>query len=694
MAPRPRLCAGVRVVEQVYRGERAYVVRGGADGRYFRFRTAEAAVLRAFDGTRGIPEVVSALADGGLVVPPEAVARFASRLAALGIVERTVQERTTLELERVRAERRRRRTWLRGELLRARLSLGDPDALLTRLAPHLRRCFTRAFVALSLGLFASYLLVLALRAGEVAGAVARTWAPDALTAGAVATFALVSLVVIAVHELAHAVACKHFGGEVHEMGVMLLFFVPAFYCNVNDAWSFPERRERLWVTAAGLWAQLLVASVAALAWTVLAPDTYAAQVALAAMVVGGLTSVLTNLNPLLPLDGYFALADWLETPNLRLRARAHLGWWLRRRLLGMAVPEPPATPRERRIFLWYGALSTAYAGLTFTLVIGLAARWAGQVGGTPAVVAVAIAALTLLHTRTRAWRGEAALLWRTWRARRRRAVLSGEGPAAAGWRRPGRRMRTLVLTIMAASLALPVPRSATGPFTSAPARLTSVAAAAAGVVVAVHVAEGERVRAGAPVVRLRDPSVDRELLRLVRAADSLAAAARAAVAAGAVGTSARLAREGAATAAQLAAVRARREALTLRARTDAVVLTPRPERLLGRRVPPGARLLALGTVDSLEVRVTLDRGAGRVRPGQRVRLVTQTGATAPPHATVASVARAQSAGTGMEARVRLAAGAGWHPGVTGQARVELARTTVLGAAWWAVRTRLRADLLL
>jgi putative peptide zinc metalloprotease protein len=35
------------------------------------------------------------------------------------------------------------------------------------------------------------------------------------------------------------------------MGFMLLFFMPALYCNVSDAWLFPERSKRLWVTFAG-----------------------------------------------------------------------------------------------------------------------------------------------------------------------------------------------------------------------------------------------------------------------------------------------------------------------------------------------------------------------------------------------------------------------------------------------------------
>ena len=57
---------------------------------------------------------------------------------------------------------------------------------------------------------------------------------------------VVDAMLTGIHELGHAYACKHFGGEVHEMGFMLLFFMPAFYANVNDAWSFPQRSYNTW----------------------------------------------------------------------------------------------------------------------------------------------------------------------------------------------------------------------------------------------------------------------------------------------------------------------------------------------------------------------------------------------------------------------------------------------------------------
>ena len=50
------------------------------------------------------------------------------------------------------------------------------------------------------------------------------------------------------HELGHAVACKHFGGECHELGLMLFVGVPSLYCNVSDAWMLPGKRPRILIT--------------------------------------------------------------------------------------------------------------------------------------------------------------------------------------------------------------------------------------------------------------------------------------------------------------------------------------------------------------------------------------------------------------------------------------------------------------
>ena len=135
--------------------------------------------------------------------------------APSGLLERTLVERTTLELERIRAERRRRRrpALFRGELLRMRWSLGDPDRLFTRVLPAIRWMFTRAFVAASVLLFAAYFLILGATWTEFSTTVARLYSLHTITFGSIVVLWLTGLVVILIHELGHFWAALAVGVE-------------------------------------------------------------------------------------------------------------------------------------------------------------------------------------------------------------------------------------------------------------------------------------------------------------------------------------------------------------------------------------------------------------------------------------------------------------------------------------------------
>ncbi len=675
----PCLRAGVSIIEQVFRGETSYIVKDAAAQRYFRFGAVEARVMRFFDGSRDAAGIAAALGQDGMRISAQGVESFARNLSEVGLLERTVAERSTLQLERLRAERRKRRkpALFRGELLRMRWSFGDPDAMLERVLPHIRWMFTPAFIVASTLLFIVYLVLHGVQWDELYAALGATFSLHTITFGNVVILWLTGLVVIMIHELGHGFTCKYFGGEVRELGFMVLFFQPAFYCNVSDAWSFPERRARLWVTAAGSWIQIVVASLAAVVWWAAEPGTVVSSVALSAMLTGGVTTIFTNANPLLPLDGYFALTDWMEIPNLRQRALSHFRWWLKRRVFHLELPEPAASARERRVFLLYGALSMAYVTGIFAFLAAIMLGWARQAFGSLGVAVASIMILVLLRRAIAEWSRTATLALRALRAkrllRRRRASVAALGIA------------TLVLLA-------PCGITASGEMTVHPLMLRAAIAPDSGVVERVLVGEGARVDAGAPIALLTDRALDAAILAAAHSMDSLAAVEGSARAAGMNGDAARLAAERESAAARLAALERRVGALVLRAATAGVVATPRPEELVGRRLEAGDTLLVVAALDSVEVRVAL-RGAGatRVRPGQVVHIVSYVDVAHPWSGRIEGVSRAGVAGA-VEARVRMAASGVWRPGARGEASVELSRSTVAGALWWNLRRRLRGDM--
>ena len=674
-ADAPRLRADLAIVEQTFRDEQGFIVKDPLTHSYYRFRPIEVRVMRAFDGASSVEEIAAALGAEGVRLSTAAVDGFARKLSQLGLLERTLREKATQQLERLRAERGRQRSLFRGELFRMRFPFGDPDAFLTRTYPYVRWCFTPAFVLVSIACFVAYAGINIGRHDAYLAEIA-PFSPARLTLATALIAFLTFAALTFIHEMAHAYACKHFGGEVHEMGFMLLFFMPAFYANVNDAWSFPERRARLWVTAAGAWIELVVTGLCAIAWLVIAPGSILSQVAVFAMLVGGLANILTNVNPLLPLDGYFALGDWLAITNLRQRSKEHTRAWLARHLLRSDVPEPPASPRERRILLVYGVLSGVYIALFLWWLGSMFVGWAYRTLG---FLAGALALGLVLFPMRRGIRDAV-------RATVQRVVGLTRGSRL-------RRAGIAVLAALLLAAVIPVGMTAKGRFVVAPVTTFAATAPSTGAVSAVFVRTGDQVAPGAPLVRVANFSLAREQVMLGREADSIAFGARVARARRDPGEETVLAAD--AERAEAMAGRARAQAGELRVRSlvGGTVVTPYPERLLGQGVRFGDTLLVVSDLARLEAIVRV-RGAGAagVREGQRVRLVSYADVARPVEGEVATVSPVAGDTRAVEARVRL--DSSWPAGATGEARITWRRTTLLGALVWAVRSRVRGDLLL
>jgi hypothetical protein len=209
---------------------------------------------------------------------------------------------------------------------------------------------------------------------------------------------LTLLAITACHESAHGLTCKHHGGEVPEIGFLLLLLMPCFYCNVSDAWLFKDKAKRLWVTLAGGYFELFLWALAVFVWRLTLPGELLHHLALVVVTVCG-GRVFFNFNPLVKLDGYYLLSDLAEVPNLQRRAwgcvKAHLRWLL------WGAPCPEAAPRGR-FLLGYGT-----ASLLMSLVFLVRKKSMPRRPGW------------------RGWRKKPAI-WKAWRVSCRCSVLSAE----------------------------------------------------------------------------------------------------------------------------------------------------------------------------------------------------------------------------------------------------------------------------
>jgi putative peptide zinc metalloprotease protein len=240
----------------------------------------------------------------------------------------------------------------------------DPDRMLNAALPLIRTVYSRR------GLMV-YLVLLALGAKFLMDDAARLFDQSAgvLSPSNLPLLYVGFLLSKTLHEFSHAAVCKRFGGEVHKLGVMLLIFAPMPYVDATAAWGFRSRAERVLVGAAGVIAELALASLAAIFWSHTAPGTLN-SLAYNVMFVASISTVVFNLNPLMRFDGYHMLVDILDVPNLFQRSREQLRYIGEKHILGLPSAQPAArTPTESVLLPLFGVLSMGYWVLLMSTII-------------------------------------------------------------------------------------------------------------------------------------------------------------------------------------------------------------------------------------------------------------------------------------------------------------------------------------
>lgn len=632
---RPLLRGDLTIVRRESRGQVQYIVKDPLEGKYSQFGEAEITLMNLMDGGRTPEQIAEGASDelGGML-DPGAVADFAQKLKRLGLVERTPNEQHLMLMERIRSKRKlRARSRAKGSILRMRFSVGDPDRLFDRWIGSLRWLWSPTFVWASVAMFFTLAVLVVMNWQEFfVGA----WAVSTGQAGArdYVLLYVVFLFVGTIHEFGHGLTTKRFGGEVHEIGGMLLYFTPALFCNTNDAWLFERRAHRIWVTVAGPWVQLVLAFLAAVAWLMLEHGTLLSDIAFAVVLIGAITGLVGNMNPLIPLDGYYALSDYLEIPNLRGRAFGYWGWLFKTRIMGLDVSEPPVTPRERRVFLNYGGLAIAYSAFSiFVGILWLTVILRGLIGPW-------------------AWVFIAFLVGRgTWRRRGRlqelvaSATMSLRSRISTGDHRRWSWAGSGLLLLLLLLFLLPWSFRATGSFVVEGADRALVTARVDGVLEQVNVDEGDVVSAGDPLAVLWSPSLMADVghleqragdLRMSEAGARAHGDLRAAASAGAVLDE---------VTNELATLRDRQAQLVVRAPIDGVVIGYRLSERVGEALREGDLLLQLDSVDDRAARVRVPiKEAGRIASGQRVGLKISTWPGTKWVSTVTSVAPAAQQG--------------------------------------------------
>ncbi len=467
-------------------GPDEYVVKQRTTRSYFRVGAIEYFLLSRLDGQRTVTEVCREFkATQGERLSEAEFAEFVEMARAQGLIEGSVAKPDSTvagdDDDDDDMLPSRKQSWLY-----FRIKLFNPTSVLNWLEPRLRWVWTPACFGCSMLFFAFAAWMLWRHRADFVTSFAASWRWETMV---VIWVCIITATIF--HEFGHGLTCKHFGGDVEEIGLLWMFGMPCMYCDVTDAWMIPERSRRLWITLAGCYCDALVFSAAVCIWRVTVLDSVVNYVAWVLASVCG-TRVFLNLNPLLRLDGYYLVSDWFCIPNLRNNGLAYWKEHLRHWLWG--APRPRKKP-QGRVLLTYGATSWVMAiGVFDVLALGLVQFLHSQWGWW----GVGFVSVLLLFVGRRVFKGlftsEIGIMLKT-RPERTMAWVMG------------------IIAVVTALVAIPVEHRAAGEFEVRPGVRLEVHAAVSGFVDAIHVTDGDHVQAGQVLARLRVPDLDSLVVR-------------------------------------------------------------------------------------------------------------------------------------------------------------------------------------
>ena len=464
--------------------------------------------------------------------------------------------------------------------LALRLRLWHPDKFFDRTTPYVKWLFSWRGLAIWLLVVAPAILLAARHWRELtADASDRILAVDNLI-----LIALCYPVIKALHELGHGYAVKAFGGAVHEVGVMFLVFAPVPYVDASASSEFRSKWRRALVGAAGMGVEVFFAGLALYVWLLVEPGVTRA-LAYNVMLVGGISTVLFNGNPLLRYDGYYILTDVLEIPNLWQRATRYWGYLVERYAFRSDEMKGfPAAKGERFWLFLYAPVSFIYR---IAVMLGIALFVAAQYRSVGVIIAVwGIAAGVAFPAGKALWQVMAGPRLQRHRSR---AVLMTIGAVVACW---------ILLFV------IPVPMHTTTEGVVWLPETANVRIGADGFVRRLLVESGRVVKVGEPLVESEDITLDASLdglngrvaeLEAVLASERFDDRVKAEVTATELGQAT----------AELASETRRAARLTARSRAEGTFAVAKPEDMAGRYMREGQLVGYVLPTGSRVVRATI-----------------------------------------------------------------------------------------
>lgn len=337
---KPRLRSHIQLHHHIYRDHDWYVLEDHSSGRFQRFSIEAYNIIGHMDGKKTLATIweASCVSLGDDMPTQDEVISLLSQLYSVDALQTETLPDIAALHKRHRKEKKNKFIGILKSPMSIKIPLIDPDKFLRDTLFLVRPLFSRFGLLLFALIFTSGLIATITNWEQLSSDIT----DRVLSRENLLLLWFVYPIVKAIHEMGHGYATKIWGGEVHEMGVMFLVFIPVPYVDASSSSVFRDKRKRMIVGAAGILVEMTLASLALFVWLTVEPGIVRV-IAYNVMIIAGVSTLLFNGNPLLRFDAYYVLADWLEIPNLGQRGNSYIAYLLKRYLLRLPNVQSPAS---------------------------------------------------------------------------------------------------------------------------------------------------------------------------------------------------------------------------------------------------------------------------------------------------------------------------------------------------------------
>ncbi len=355
---KPSLHSHVEIHRHDYRGLIWYMLEDTTTGRNHRFNPIAYQFIGLLDGRRSVQDIYQQISEQLEDYAPgqESIIQLLGQLHAADLLQTDVLINSEELFDRQAQQKQSKLKQRFMNPVAQKVPLWDPENFLNKHFNKVRWLFSypAAFIWLILMVYTI------IQASQHWPQISEHFTVNALSPYNLLLMFLLYPPIKILHELGHAFSAKLEGGEVHEMGVNFLLFMPIPYVNVSTATHFRSKYKRMLVSAAGILVESFLAALGLLLFLTAEPGLIQ-NIGFNIFIIGGISSLFFNGNPLLKYDGYYILADALSIPNLYQRSGQYWRYFFQHYLFGLPqVSSPASAPGETFWFISYSILSLLY----------------------------------------------------------------------------------------------------------------------------------------------------------------------------------------------------------------------------------------------------------------------------------------------------------------------------------------------